>query len=147
MKTRRFVVFGLGATAVIGLGLFGTDALAESTLASMVRRRLSFLKLDDKGPDQFARDQIAALASKRPSLARIKTRISVALAKPYSRYRGISNDTRSRRERLEDNLATLYLLSSDFFTTGADPERTIHYVHLYDPIRACVNPFARPVAV
>jgi len=45
----------------------------------------------------------------------------------------------------EERIATLYLLSSDFFQHGADLTRTIGYLGLYDPYLACSNPFARPM--
>jgi hypothetical protein len=145
MIKRRGFLIGLGVVAVASLGVWGADIAAEAEIVSGVRRRLPFLKFDEAGLHAFSKDYIHTLLAKRPSWYRWKYHLYSFLSKPAVRW-GISTDKRSRRERQEDNFATLYLLSSDFFTTGgADESRTIQYVSLYDPIRACGNPFARPV--
>ncbi len=56
---------------------------------------------------------------------------------------GFSQDHRTSREKLEEFLATDFLLSSDFFWKGADASRTVQYIALYDKMRPCGNPFAR----
>jgi hypothetical protein len=145
VKRRRFLFGALGLAAVGALGLWGADFASESEIVSGVRRRLKFLKFDDAGLHAFAKDYIANMLAKRPSWYRWKLHFHVFFSKPMARW-GISTDTRSRRDRLEDNLATLYLLSSDFFVQGSDQSRTIQYVALYDPMRACGNPFARPAS-
>jgi hypothetical protein len=145
IKRRRFLLVGSAIVAVAGLGALGLGRIVtESEIASAVRRRLSFLHLDEAGLHSFARDQIGTLLAKRPTWKRVQTRLRSALLKPVVVHYGGSNDTRTRRERIEDNLATVYLLSSDFFVHGADESRTVQYVNLYDPMRACGNPFARP---
>ncbi len=143
IKRRNFLLGGLGAVAFVVVGALGTELINEAEIAAAVRRRLSFLKLDEEGPRAFAKDKVAALLAKRPSWLRVKGRIRSMLAKPTTHW-GFSDDKRTRRQRMEDNLATLYLLSSDFFQNGADVSRTVRYVNLYDPMRACGNPFARP---
>jgi hypothetical protein len=45
---------------------------------------------------------------------------------------------------MTDGFASTYLLSSDFFVNGADAGQLVRYLRLYDPVRACGNPFARP---
>ncbi len=105
------------------------------------------MKLDEAGLHSFADDQIDSYLAKRPDWLRIKTRVSELFAKPMIVKWSFSDDRRTRLQHLADHLATLYMLSSDFFTNGADESRTIHYVALYDPMRACGNPFARPVIV
>ena len=144
-RRRRFLLGGLGIAAVASLGVWELgNVVSESKIASAVRRRLSFLRLDEAGLHLFAKDQMGALLAKRPSWYRMKYHFHSLFLKPAASW-GFSNDKRSRYERIEDNLATLYLLSSDFFEHGADQSRTVQYVSLYDPMRACGNPFARPV--
>jgi hypothetical protein len=145
MKRRRFLLGGLGVVAVAAVGVWGVDLATESEIVSGIRRRLSFLRFDDKGLHAFAKDYIQSMLAKRPSWYRWKYHFHSLFSKPPAARWGISNDARSRRERLEDNFATLFLLSSDFFTNGADESRSILYVSLYDPMRACNDPFARPV--
>jgi hypothetical protein len=144
IRRRRFLLGGLGIVVLAGVGLVGGGYVTESEIASAVRRRLSSLKLDDAGLHAFAKDQIGTLLAKRPTWNRLKSRLRAALAKPMAAQYGGTNDRRSKRERIEDNLATVFLLSSDFFVKGADESRTVQYVALYDPMRACGNPFARP---
>lgn len=146
-KGRRALLIGVGVVAVAGLGAVGADLATEAEIVSAVRRRLSMLKLDEAGLHAFAKAQIATLLAKRPTVARVKTRLRAALAKaPVVHYEGISTDKRTRRQRFEDNLATVFLLSSDFFWNGADESRVVKYRELYDPMRACGNPFARSPA-
>jgi hypothetical protein len=141
---RRVLKVGLGIVVVAALGVWGADIASEAEIVSAVRRRLGFLRLDEAGLHSFAKDYISALLAKRPSWYRWKYHVQSLFRKPGARW-GISTDTRSRRQRLADNLATQYLLSSDLFSNGADESRIIQYVKLYDPMRACGSPFARPV--
>ena len=48
----------------------------------------------------------------------------------------------------EERIASLYLLSSDFFRNGGDESKLVRYVEIYEPFYkfgACKMPFARPV--
>jgi hypothetical protein len=145
VKRRHFLFGALGIAAVGALGVWGANFATESEIVSGIRRKLSFLKFDEPGLHAFAKDYIRSLLAKRPSWYRWKFHFHMIFYKPIARW-GISTDRRSRRERLEENFATLYLLSSDFFVKGSDESRTIQYVSLYDPMRACGNPFARRVS-
>jgi hypothetical protein len=143
IKRRRLLLGGLGLAAVAVAGVWGAEFVGESEIASGIRRRLPFLRFDDAGLHSFAKDYLSSMLKKRPSWYRWKYHFHSLFHKAAARW-GMSTDTRSRREHLEDFFATLYLLSSDFFTSGADQSAVIHYVGLYDPMRACGNPFARP---
>jgi hypothetical protein len=146
IKRRRFLLGGLGIAAVAVLGVWGADIAAESEIVSGIRRRLGFLRFDDAGLHAFAKDYIRTMLAKRPSWYRWKYHFYTLFHKPVARW-GMSSDRRSRRERMEDNLATLFLLSSDFFVKGADESRVIQYLNFYDPLRGCNSPFARPVLI
>jgi hypothetical protein len=145
---RRLLQLGLGLALLCGVGVvaFG-PAAAEAEIVSHLRRRLAFLRLDEQGLHAFARDQVRALLAKRPTWVRWKYHFlhlrSPGAFSPYDR----SNDRRSRIERAVDNLASTYLLSSDFFLNSADESRLVRYLRFYDPLRPCGNPFARPVIV
>lgn len=157
IKRRQILLGSLGAAALLVVGVWGGAVAAESAIAAAVRRRLSFLSLDEQGLRSFARDYIhfeqtywRSLLSKhsgwygQSSWYGWKFRIYSLFHRPVDPLKA-SHDKRSRRERLEEYLATLFLLSSDFFVTGADESRIVRYRSLYDPMRACGNPFARPV--
>jgi hypothetical protein len=145
MITRRRVLLGgLAVVVVAGVGVIGIGPrAAESHIVTVVRRKLSFLKLDEKGLQAFAKDQVSALLAKRPTWNRLKYHYLSMFAKQFTRYNR-SNDKRTRIQRMEDNFASTYLLSSDFFLNGADESRIVQYVNFYDPLRACGNPFWRP---
>jgi hypothetical protein len=142
INRRRLLIGGVGLAVLAAVGIFAGDLATEGEIASGIRRRLPFLHFDSAGLHAFAKDYIDSMLKKRPSWYRWKYHFHSLFSKAAARW-GMSTDRRSRRERLEDFFATMYLLSSDFFVTGADPSRVVKYVALYDPMRACNNPFAR----
>jgi hypothetical protein len=145
MITRRRLLLGaLGFVGIAGIGawLVGPAAM-ESKIASIVRKRLDFLKLDEEGLQAYARDQTAKILAKRVSLNRMRYHLMSAVATSFTRYQR-STDKRSRIQRAEDGFVSTYLLSSDFFIGGSDESRTVRYLGYYDPLRPCNNPFARP---
>jgi hypothetical protein len=146
MNRRRVILGGVGLAGVAGIGAWGLGHWGmEREIVSVLHRRLSFLKLDEEGVRAFAKDQTAATFNKKiPTWRRLRYHFLSAGAPSFQRFYR-SSDQRSRVARLEDTLVSNYLLSSDFFANGADESRTINYVAYYDPMRACQNPFARPV--
>jgi hypothetical protein len=144
IRRRQFLFGTLGVLGLAGVGAltFGRSA-AEAEIAAAVRRRLSFLKLDDAALHAFAHDQVSALLAKRPTWNRLKYHFLSNVSTSFKRY-ARSSDTRTRRQRLEDGWASTFLLSSDFFVNGADLVQPVSYLAFYDPLRACGNPFARP---
>jgi hypothetical protein len=145
MNRRRVILGGLGVVGVAGLGAWGIGHVTlKAEIVSILRRRLGFLKLDEKGLHAFAKDQTdAAFHKKIPTWNRLRYHLLAAAAPSYKRFFR-STDARSRIARLEDNLVSTYLLSSDFFLNGADESRTVNYVAYYDALLPCQNPFARP---
>jgi len=142
---RRFLVVASGVVVAAAVGVVGiAPAVTESQIVSHVRRRLSFLMLDEAGLRAFAHDQVAALLAKRPTWNRMKYHFLSAFTNSFTKY-DRSNDRRSRIERMTDGFASTYLLSSDFFVNGANDAQVVRYRSLYDPLRPCGNPFARPV--
>jgi hypothetical protein len=142
---RRFLLGTLGVVALAGVGVwgFGGEAL-EAKIVSMVRRRLDYLQLDEAGLHAFAKDQVGALLAKRPTWNRLKYHFMTVFSKSFTRF-NMSTDKRTRTERLADSFSQTYLLSSDFFKSGAQVSRVVKYQGLYDPLRPpCGNPFARP---
>jgi hypothetical protein len=73
IRRRQFLLGTLAVVAVSGLAVVGFGRMAgEAEIVSLVRRRLSFLRLDDAGLHAFARDQTGALLAKRPTWNRMK---------------------------------------------------------------------------
>jgi len=150
IKRRRFLLGGLGIAALAALGVWGAGVAAESEIAIAIRRRLAFLRIDEAGLHSFAKDYLRfAKDYVRVKLAQHRSWYSwkfhlYSLLRGQADRLGLSHDTRSRRQRLEEYWATMFLLSSDFFVTGANESRVVRYVALYDPMRACGSPFSRP---
>jgi len=147
VQRRSVLIAALGFVAAAAVGILGAEFATETEIVSAIRRRLPFLRFDDAGLHRFAKDYEGVMLQKRPSWYRWKYHFHSLFAKPPAAQWGISNDTRSRREHLEDDWATLFLLSSDFFANKSDESRTIQYVQFYDPTVPCNNWFARPVIV
>lgn len=137
--SRRGLLFGVLAAlglAALRLGL----STPESAVGMVLRKRLSYLKLDDVGVTAFAADYTAA-----GKMARGKLRLVAAMA-PFYYWLPASDDTPDAVRHGEERIVTAYLLSSDFFINGADDSRPVGYVGLFDPwtkLSACQNLFAR----
>ncbi len=143
MMTRRGMLSslaGLGAMAGAFAWRFHRSDVAAA-IATVVRTRLAYLDLDQAGVEQFARDLAA-----RNDISALKLR-ALGVAGPLYRWASGTNG-RNWLDALrvsEERIVTIFLLSSDFFTHGADEHRTVRYLALYDAMHACSNPFARPV--
>ncbi len=146
ISRRRLIVGGLGVVGAAGLGAWGLGRLGfQMEIASILRRRLAFLKLDEAGVRAFAKDQTrATFAKKIPTWNRLRYHFQGPGTSSFKRFYR-STGARSRLSGIEDALVATYLLSSDFFWNGSDESRKVNYVAYYDPLRPCNNPFARPV--
>jgi hypothetical protein len=145
INRRRFLWGSAGFVVVAGVtvGLLARPVI-ESEIEAVVRRRLSYLKLDAAGVRRFASDQTTKILAKRVSFSRMRYHLASSFGSSYKRF-ARSTDTRSRTQRIEDMWVCDYLLSSDFFINGSNETRVIQYVSYYDPLlRPCGNPFARP---
>ena len=142
MKRRYFVLSGLAGVC----GLVGwryASSTDDDAIVKVVHKKLDYLKLDEAGVRQFARDLATAKIISSPRL-----RIIDAAGPLYTRSALVGNNKFDNAIRHgEDRVVTQYLLSSDFFSNGADERRTVRYLHYYDPMIACGNPFARPVII
>jgi hypothetical protein len=142
MKRRYFLLSGLAGVCGLAAWRFACSS-DEAAVAKVVHKRLSYLNLDPAGVQQFARDLTAARFISSARLQFID-----AVGPLYTRP-ALSSDNRldNAVRHGEDRVVTLYLLSSDFFKHGADESRIVSYLHYYDPMIACGNPFARPVII
>jgi hypothetical protein len=142
MKRRYFLLSGLAA--VCGLaGWRYARSTDEAAIVKVLHKRLGYLRLDDAGVRRFARDLAAV-----HTISSFRLRITDAVGALYTRPSLTANNRFDNVIRHgEDRVVTQYLLSSDFFKNGADETRTVFYVHYYDPMIACGNPFARPVII
>lgn len=146
ISRRRLLVGGIGVVGVAGLAGWGLSRVGlKAEIVAVLKRRLDFLKLDEKGVRTFATDRVDAMFNKRiPTWNRLRYHFGANMPS-YPRY--YRTDSRTRVVRFEDAVVQLYLLSSSFFLNGADESKLVEYVGYYDPTHPCQNPFARQVVV
>ena len=142
MKRRTFLV-----SAAVAFGGIVTWRLSSSkdqtAIIKVIYKRLAYLKLDEAGVRRFATDMAA-----RKAISSLRLRVLDAAGGLYTRLSPTPGGKIDRALRHgEDRIVTQYLISSDFFTHGADKSRTVNYPGYYDPLVPCNNPFARPVIV
>jgi hypothetical protein len=139
MKRRPFLAAALAAGGLLVWAF--SRSTQEETIAAMVYTRLSYLKLDPTGVQHFARDFAARGLL---SSARLRT---VGLVWPL--YRRLPLEGFRFADRVDhaaERIVSTYLISSDFFTNGADQSKTVFYRGCYDALsHACGNPFCRAV--
>jgi hypothetical protein len=140
MNRRKLIIGSIvAAVAVVGarLGL----ASPEDAVMRVLRKRLDYLQLDPDGVRRFAAD-----VQQRKFISRFRL-TAIDFAGPLYSEADVSPDGRfgSVLRHGEDHLVTQFLISSDFFINGADTGRVVMYRGWFNPLRACGNPFARPV--
>ena len=138
LSRRTFLFGGAAAVGLAALRLGLTQP--EDAVVTVLRKRLSYLKLDEAGLRAFAHDYTAA-----GKMARGKLRLIAALA-PLYRWLPADDSTPTAVRHGEERVVSAYLLSSDFFVNGADEQQPVGYLGLFDPWAnplACQNPFAR----
>jgi len=108
-------------------------------IIAILRRRVGYLKCESGSFERFASEYIDYKTEHAAQLARLSV---VALPYAYATlYRWLPMGHPLRR--LEDNVVTKYLLSTDFFFHDADESREVRYLSFYEPhLAPCRNPFA-----
>jgi hypothetical protein len=139
MKRRIFILSGLVGVSALAAWRFanGNDA---DTIAMVVRKRLDYLKLDPAGVQRFASDMAALHV-----ISSARMHVLSSITPLYIRF-PLSSGDNTLADKLrhgEDRIVSSYLISSDFFANGADESRTVNYLGMLDPLRACGNPFAQ----
>lgn len=111
----------------------------SKVVIAILKRRVGYLKTEAGSFERFASEYVEYKRGYVAQLARLSV---IALPLTYvTLYRWLPMGHPLRR--LEDNVVTKYLLSTDFFLNGADESRNVRYLSFYEPHRApCRNPFA-----
>lgn len=143
MKRRKFIIGSLAG--IFSLATYGAykylSGFSGEIIVSILERRLGYLNVDNKSFVQFARDYIVFKASEKEKLKIISV-FSLPL-KVYSPYRFLEQGNPIRR--LENDVVTKYLLSTNFFTLDDPDNEPVDYLGFYDPLlRPCQNPLMRP---
>ena len=142
LSRRGFLAAVIGGLAVAcgALFAFAGRGNPDDVVVAILRRRVGFLGFDEALLREFSADYVRSRASYERQLALLSV---AALPLTYvTLYRFVPMGHPLRR--LEDNVVTRFLMSTDFFLHGADSEREVEYQGFYDPLRTpCRNYIAR----
>lgn len=138
---RKFFALGAG---IIGGAVAVTTAYKwlggkpQNVIISILNRRLTQLNVDKTSFGPFS---IAYLDYRKEYRKQLSIMSIVSWPLQYlSPYAVLPQG--SPIHRLEDNIVSMYLMSTDFFQNGANEKRQIQYLSFYDPyISVCRNPF------
>jgi len=142
LRRRRFLLIGAGSAVglvtTLGVGRWYRGD-PPSVIAAILERRLGYLQVDKASFARFAVDYVETRKEYQRELS-----LLAMLSLPYryvTPYPWLKSGHSLRR--LEDNVVSRYLLSTDFFAHGADEARPVAYIEFHDPYSiACRNPFA-----
>jgi hypothetical protein len=141
VRRRAFLL--AGAATVSGLAAWQIHNMSfEDGVKMIVRKRLDYLRHDAASLRLFARDIKDAHVISRE---RMYLLLSIKPAYAHLSLSSGQNRLAFLLRHGEDKIVSTYLISSDFFLNGADEARVVRYLGRLDPLRACGNPFARPL--
>jgi hypothetical protein len=140
---KRRALFGLAAAGMAALvGYRVWRSRDEDAVVDVLKKRLGYLRVDEAGMRRFAADFAAHRA--------VPTRRLRAVAALWPAYRfvplrvGIPGSRHA--DLVEEHIASTFLMSTDFFSNGADTGAPVVYGRYYDAMNACSNPFRRTVS-
>ena len=138
MRRRQVLLTFTGLAACGALAAGGLSLTSEAeAVAAVVRKRLSYLRLDHDEVDRFARDFTAQHVMSVRKLRALSASRMVYDLTPQSWIGFLSPSVSFGEERI----VTTFLLSSDFFP-DRDESRVVRYREIFDgQLRS--NPFAR----
>lgn len=142
LSRRAFLGGAIGGVAVLVAAPYAFyhwhSGKPTSVIVAILKRRVGYLKNEPGIFERFAREYVDYKREYRLQLGRLS---AVAFPLTYvTLYRWVPMGHPLRR--LEDNVVTKYLLSTDFFQHGADESRSLRYLSFYEPqLAPCRNPF------
>jgi hypothetical protein len=136
-ETRRQFLMFFGVMTLAATATVGVEILLKGVrpIESIVRTRLSYLTFAEGAVERFA-EAVRAVAPKRSSL------ISRAINDPQKVISALAGRGRALMfDRVDEQRASEFLLSSDFFQNGADTSKVVTFVAYADPYNSsCSNP-------
>jgi hypothetical protein len=140
-KTRRNILKALALAPVIALtGYYINSPGYQDLIIDAIKKRLSYLTLDEEGVKAFARDYSGKYKKNKLKLVAID--LTVILNETFPWIESLDKRVTS----YEDFIVAKFLKSSDFFRNGSDEKKLVKYMGLdySDPYKAvCNNVFAR----
>lgn len=142
---RRLFLKTSAVTLVLGGGyglLKWFTAEPADIIIAILKRRIGYLNVDRDTFKVFAGDYVKWKAGEGRKLKMLSV-VSFP-AQHISPYDLLPQGNPVRR--LENNVVSQFLLSTDFFQNGANENRKIHYRQFYNPlVTICANPLMRKV--
>jgi hypothetical protein len=143
LSRRKFLAGALGGLAVLVATPYAfyhwRFGRPTSIIVAILKRRVGYLNTEAGSFERFAPEYVEYKREHKAALARLS-----AISLPFTYvtlYRWLPMGHPLRR--LEDNVVTQYLLSTDFFLHEADESREVKYLSFYEPhLTPCRNPFA-----
>lgn len=124
----------MAAAAAVPPAALNVHSVMSSTIQSIVKRELNYLKIDPKGLAQFSDDYIRFI-EQFSMLGEQKFRLNIA--GEYMFNKNAQNST------VVEGIVKRFLLSTDFFTNRMDESKLVKYQGLHDKNKAaCFNPFS-----
>ncbi len=118
---------GAGTALVVIPSLSYMAISYEKAAKGLILNELDYLKLDEKGVNQFVRDY----TKDQSANYQIKIRSLYLIQAKADQYKVV------------DDLVKDYLLSTDFFRNKMNESKIVKYQGLYDPYKTpCANPFS-----
>jgi hypothetical protein len=143
MKFDRRTFVALGATTGL-LGLYARFKWrfgdATEVVVAILKRRVGYLRVESESFHVFAKDYVVFRKEYEQDLKKLSVAsLPLRFMSPYAWL-----DQGHAFRRLEDNVVSKFLLSTDFFQNGGNDRTLVKYLSFYDPQRAvCRNPLAR----
>lgn len=143
MKLNRRSFIALGAST----GLLGAYFMfkwrfgdPKDVVVAILKRRVGYLRVDHEAFHVFAKDYLEFRKEYEKDLKKLSVvSLPLRFMSPYAWL-----DQGHAFRRLEDNVVSKFLLSTDFFQNGGNDRTVVTYLSFYDPQRAvCRNPLAQ----
>jgi len=140
MTRRVFIGLSFATLATLvtgGFQLFNT----KHRFHNYIKNLWPWLHLDPEAIDQFIDDYYKNKGYQKYEGKKLSGQNKLSLILIFETIPVFHNVWKSIRTELRENLASQFLLSTDFFQNGMDESRTVKYGLYYDPyINLCYNP-------
>ena len=131
LSRRKFITYSLIATGSITLSALGVWSFSKDyhIVISILKRRLDALQINNNIYLRFAKEYVETKQEYRKQLKTLSTISSIyQIVSPYDLL-----EMGHPLRRLEDNIVSVFLLSTDFFDHHGNQNRQLNYLGLHDP--------------
>jgi len=142
---RRFIFAGLGLSAASLLGGWWFFKVRNRdihpTINAIIHQELNYLQITDEDLKKFSEELKNAMLHSDLTLASWSGLLAPIYAN--SKFFDYFSSTQGLKKQFAEYLCSEFLLSSDFFQNGADPQKPVRYLKYYYLNLEPCNPLAR----